>query len=110
VKWAQAQRAKGYVNMWDYILRHPLYAWDFAQQQAVLNAFYGEHSLIAAGLPTDEASIAAAADALASDKARCNQYRPSRPTEYRDPTTYKPDGSQCRTDKTVSQPMVSSGR
>lgn len=42
-QWSEAQRAAGFVNVWDYIMLSQVFAFDHAQQQAVLNAYYGDH-------------------------------------------------------------------
>lgn len=54
----------GKVNMYEYIMRSQLYAFDFAQQQAVLNAYYGDMKPAAEG-PFDP-------------KTECTKYRERR--------------------------------
>ena len=55
----------GKVNMYDYIMKSAVYAFDYTQQQAVLNAYYGDMKPASAG-PFDP-------------KAECATYREPRP-------------------------------
>ena len=58
------------VNMFDYIMRAPVYAFDFAQQQAVLNAYYGYMK------PKAEGAFDPA------NKADCEKYREASGEEF----------------------------
>ena len=62
---SQKDEATG-VNMYDYIMRSGLYAWDFTQQQAMLNTFYGSIK------PLSEKVFDPA------NSAECNTYRDPR--------------------------------
>lgn len=86
VKWSEEQRAKGYINVWDYIMLQRLHAWDFTQQQAVLNEYFADHKRIVTHDATAEIDL--------DDPTDCNRWRKSRPG---DPA----DGTQCRPDKTA---------
>ena len=76
---SQKDEATG-VNMYDYIMRSGVYAWDFEQQQAVLNTFYG--SLKPAGeKPFDP-----------SDPQDCKTYREPRVSSE---STIGQSGTHC---------------
>ncbi len=93
VKWANEQRSKGYINVWDYIMLGQTYAWDYEQQTSVLNAFYGDHKKYSGD--------AALFDPM--NKSECSRYRPVRPSE-------RDDGTQCDYQKTIIAPLMAVGR
>jgi hypothetical protein len=89
-QFVKQQRAAGHVNVWDYIMHSPTQAFDWEQQQAVLNAYYADDKL-ASGDKTPFNPC---------DAAECTKWRAQRPG---DPG----DGSHCRSSKT--QPPNNSG-
>jgi hypothetical protein len=95
-QFAKKQREAGMVNVWDYVTESALYAFDFEQQQAVLNAYYAEDMN-----PSDPAAARAAFDPC--DQNMCNTWRAKRPG---DPE----DGTHCRTNKIMSAMMLSNGQ
>ena len=92
VKFAKTQREKGYVNMWDYIMLPRLYAWDWEQQQAVLNAYFGANKEYAGKGAFDP-----------NNKADCEAWRPLR---NEDPQ----DGTHCRVNKVMTDDILAIGR
>jgi len=104
IVWSEKQRAKGYVNVWDYIMFAQTWAFDWEQQQAVLNAYYGEVKQFDRMDPNTLAVTASTEAAFdPADPRDCNAYRPSRPS---DPT----DGTHCLPSKTMLQPLLSANR
>lgn len=81
-----------YVNVWDYIMLAQLYAFDFEQQNAVLNAYFG-----------DAKRWAGKGEFNPLDKADCTKWRAPRPG---DPAR----GMHCRADKKMATDILSAGR
>jgi hypothetical protein len=71
IKWANEQRKLGHVNVWDYIMLSSTFAFDFKQQQAVLNAWFGDNRVNTIGAPAPTKPFPA-------DDAECNTYRTTR--------------------------------
>lgn len=88
VKFAAEQRNKGYVNVWEYIMSAPLYAWDFDQQNAVINAYFAANKV---GSPFNTA-----------DERECMTYRPGVNWDPRNVTL-------CSADKVKLLPLYSRG-
>jgi hypothetical protein len=102
VRWAAAQRKKSYVNMWDYIMLHRLYAWDWGQQQAVINAYFSDHKKF---LRIGNNGMIGTGDVSGiniDDAKDCVAWRSGRNS---DPT----DGSHCKASK-VTTNGISIGR
>ena len=78
------------VNVFNYIMLSQTYAFNWEQQQAVLNAFYGD--MKKDGTPFD-----------AQNKEDCNSFRPRRYLELG-------GGTHCRIDKVFKEPLASLGR
>lgn len=97
VKFAEAQRKAGNVNVWDYIMVHQLYAFDWEQMQAVINAFYADNKQFSG-------------DKTAFDPnnvADCNSWRAVR-NDNSSPVDATA-GTHCRSDKTMAVPILASG-
>ncbi|MEZ4740861.1 MAG: hypothetical protein R3B45_00160 [Bdellovibrionota bacterium] len=95
VKWSEEQRKKGFINIWDYIMLQRTHAWDFEQQQAVLNEYFSDHKR------WYKNDLNAKIDV--NDKKDCELWRAPRPG---DPE----DGTQCMPNKIMKEAIISEGK
>ena len=93
VKFSKEMRSKGYINVWDYLMFSQLYAFDFGQQQDVINAFYADHKLYSGDRTPFNSN----------DPADCSKWRPQ--------LTHDPvDGTHCLACKMFTKSPFSNGR
>lgn len=101
VRWAEAQRRKGMVNMWDYIMLHRLYAWDWKQQRAVINEYFSDHKR-AKRWVNNKIEDGATSGIDIDNATDCSEWHPVRPGDAS-------GGEQCKDTKKMTG-AISGGR
>jgi hypothetical protein len=82
-------------SVFRFIMEAPTFSFPYEMQQRVLNAFYRIKG-------PDGKIVGAETSSLTITEKDCNSGRQSRGIEARDPATYLPTGTQCRSDKTLA--------
>ena len=88
--WVTDKATGHLVNIFNYIMLSQTYAFNWEQQQAVLNAFYGDMK------------VGGTSAFNSSDASECSSFRPHR---YIDPQS-----NYCNVDKTFALPLAAIGR